>query len=132
MQPLERMTDKMRESERNPYYRERKRELNHQLYERVQSELAVFHKEMLGKIPEEIYEAAHEIAAKHEIAAAFAHIDFAPVSVKALLKSPNLLNDIYEEWRERGCLPEGGLKGLIGDFRKYMVKTERILSGQER
>ena len=111
------MTDKMRESERNPYYRERKRELNHQLYERVQSELAVFHKEMLGKTPEEIYEAAHEIAAKHEIAAAFAHIDFAPVS---------------EEWRERGCLPEGGLKGLIGDFRKYMVKTERILSGQER
>ena len=107
MQPLERMTDKMRESERNPYYRERKRELNHQLYERVQSELAVFHKEMLGKTPEEIYEAAHEIAAKHEIAAAFAHIDFAPVSVKALLKSPNLLNDIYEEWRERGCLPEG-------------------------
>ena len=57
MQPLERMTDKMRESERNPYYRERKRELNHQLYERVQSELAVFHKEMLGKTPEEIYEA---------------------------------------------------------------------------
>lgn len=49
----------MRESERNPYYRERKRELNHQLYERVQSELAVFHKEMLGKTPEEIYEAAH-------------------------------------------------------------------------
>ena len=65
MQPLERMTDKMRESERNPYYRKRKRELNHQLYERVQSELAVFHKEMLGKTPEEIYEAAHEIAAKH-------------------------------------------------------------------
>ena len=116
----------MRESERNPYYRKRKRELNHQLYERVQSELAVFHKEMLGKTPEEIYEAAHEIAA------AFAHIDFSPVSVKALLKSPNLLNDIYEEWRERDGLPEGGLKELIEDFRKYMVKTERILSGQER
>jgi len=92
----------------------------------------VWMKQVSGKTPEEIYEAAHEIAAKHEIAAAFAHIDFAPVSVKALLKSPNLLNDIYEEWRERGCLPEGGLKGLIGDFRKYMVKTERILSGQER
>lgn len=122
----------MSDGEMNPYYRERKRELNHQLYESVQSELAVFHKEMLGKTPEEIYEAAHEIAAKHEIAAAFAHIDFSPVSVKALLKSPNLLNGIYEEWRERGCLPEGGLKELIGDFRKYMVKTERILSGQER
>ena len=50
MQPLERMTDKMRESERNPYYRKRKRELNHQLYERVQSELAVFHKEMLATV----------------------------------------------------------------------------------
>ena len=48
----------MRESERNPYYRKRKRELNHQLYERVQSELAVFHKEMLGKTPEEIYDIA--------------------------------------------------------------------------
>ena len=65
------MTDKMRESEMNPYYRERKRELNHQLYERVQSELAVFYKEMLRRTPEEIYESAHEIVARYEIAAAF-------------------------------------------------------------
>lgn len=120
------MTDKMRESEMNPYYRERKRELNHQLYERVQSELAVFYKEMLRRTPEEIYESAHEIAA------AFSGTDYSPASVRALLKSPNLLDDIYKEWQEHGSLPPGGLKELIEEFRKYMVKTEQILSGQER
>jgi len=113
------MTDKMRESEMNPYYRERKRELNHQLYERVQSELAVFYKEMLGRTPD-------------EIAAAFSSTDYSPASVRALLKSPNLLDDIYKEWQEHGSLPPGGLKELIEEFRKYMVKTEQILSGQER
>ena len=132
MQPLERMTDKMRESEMNPYYRERKRELNHQLYERVQSELAVFYKEMLRRTPEEIYESAHEIVARYEIAAAFSGTDYSPANVRALLKSPNLLDDIYKEWQEHGSLPPGGLKELIEEFRKYMVKTEQILSGQER
>lgn len=122
----------MRDRNMNPYYREKKQELNHQLYERVQSELAVFQKEMLGRNPQEIYESAHEIAAKHEIAAAFAHTDFSPMGVRALLKSPNLLHDIYEEWKERGCLPEGGLGGLVDEFRAYMVKTERIVSGSER
>lgn len=122
----------MRDSDRNPYYREKKQELNHQLYERVQSELAAFQKEMMGRTPQEIYEAAHEIAARHEIAAAFAHTDFSPMGVRALLKSPNLLRDIYEEWKERGCLPEGGLGGLINEFRAYMVKTEQNLSRSER
>ena len=122
----------MRDSDRNPYYREKKQELNHQLYERVQSELAAFQKEMMGRTPQEIYESAHEIAAKHEIAAAFAHTDFSTMGVRALLKSPNLLDDIYEEWKKRGDLPEDGLKGLINEFRAYMVKTERSLSGCER
>lgn len=124
--------DRMRDSDRNPAYQERKRKLNHQLFERTQSELAMFHKEMLGRTPEEIYEAAHEIAAKHEIAAGFSDTDFSPMSVKCLLKSPNLLNDLYEEWSGNGELPEGGVKTLIDDFRRYMVKTERIISGHDR
>lgn len=122
----------MYDSDMNPHYWEKKQELNHQLYERVQSELAAFQKEMMEKTPQEIYESAHEIAAKHEIAAAFMHTDFSPMGVRALLKSPNLVYDIYEEWNERGCLPEGGLGGLIDEFRVYMEKTERILSGSER
>ncbi len=122
----------MCDSDRNPYYREKKQELNHQLYERVQSELAAFQKEMMGRTSQEIYESAYEIAAKHEIAAAFAHTEFSPMGARTLLKSPNLLDDIYKEWKERGALPEDGLKGLINEFRAYMVKAERSLSGSER
>lgn len=122
----------MREGEVKSCYRDRKRELNHQLYEKVQSELAFFHKDMLGRTPDEIYESAYEIVARHEIAAAFSGTDYPPAGVKALLKSPNLLDGVYKEWQEQGALPPGGLKALIEEYRKSMVKKERVWSGQER
>ncbi|MFR7900651.1 MAG: DUF3848 domain-containing protein [Ruminococcus sp.] len=84
----------------NPYYRERKRELNHQLYERVHSpNWRFFIKKCSEKRRKKFMKRRMRLSAKHEIAAAFARYRFSPVSVKALLKSPNLLNDIYEEWQ---------------------------------
>jgi len=48
------------------------------------------------------------------------------------MKSPNLLQDIYEEWIERDSFHREDLRWIIVDFKAYMVKTERILSGKER
>ena len=79
----------------NPQYQKRKQDLNHLLYEKVQSELTAFHEEILAKTPEEIYEAAHEIAVKHEIAKVFADSDYSPFSASVLLKSENLLPVSY-------------------------------------
>lgn len=109
----------------NPY--DQKQKLNHQLYKKVQSELAAFHKEMLAKTPEEIYEAAHEIAVKHEIAKVFVDSNFFPLGSAVLLKVPNLLQDIYNEWEKGGVLTKDGMKmfvGYVAIYKKYKIHEE--------
>ena len=48
------------------------------------------------------------------------------------MKSPNLLQDIYEEWLEKDDSHMEDLRQTIAGFKSYMVKTEKILSGKER
>lgn len=120
---------------KNPQYQKRKQELNHLLYEKAQSELAAFHEEMLAKTPEEIYEAAHEIVVKHEIAKVFACSDYSPFSASVLLKSENLLQDIYDEWQKGGVLTKDGMKmfaGYVAIYGKYAVRKEINKSEVER
>lgn len=87
---------------------------------------------MQQKSPQEIYEAAYQIALKNDIAECFSEADYSPQAAKALLKSPNLLNDIYAEWLEADYSHMEDLRQTIADFKDYMVKTEKILSGKER
>lgn len=87
---------------------------------------------MQQKSPQEIYEAAYQIALKNDIAECFSEADYSPQAAKALLKSPNLLNGIYEEWIETDYSHMEDLRQTIADFKDYMVKTEKILSGKER
>lgn len=120
---------------KNPQYQKQKQDLNHLLYEKVQSELAVFQKEMLTKTPEEIYEAAHEIAVKHKIAKVFAGSDYSPISAAVLLKSENLLQDIYDEWQKDGVWTKDGMKrftGYVDIYRKHAVRKEINKSESER
>lgn len=48
------------------------------------------------------------------------------------MKSPNLLQEIYEEWLASDYSHMEDLRQTITDFKDYMVKTEKILSGKER
>ena len=48
------------------------------------------------------------------------------------MKSPNLLQDVYEEWIGREDSHMDELRQTVADFKSYMVKTEMILSGKER
>jgi hypothetical protein len=102
------------------------------LTDKVQRELSSFREEMQQKSPQEIYEAAYQIALKNDIAECFSEADYSPQAAKALLKSPNLLNDIYAEWIETDYSHMEDLRQTIADFKDYMVKTEKILSGKER
>lgn len=113
-------------------YQEYKQSLNQKLTERVQKELSSFQEEMLSKSTQEIYGAAKQIAVKNEIVKCFSDKDFSPQAVKALLKSPNLLHEIYEEWFYRNYSHMEDLHQTITEFKDYMVKTEKILSGMER
>lgn len=111
----------------NPCYQKQQQELNRQLYEKAQSELTVFHKAMLAKSPEAIYEAAYEIAIKHEIAKVFVDSDYSPTCAMALLEAPNLLQDIYDEWQKGGVLTKDGIKmftGYVAVYRKYGRRKE--------
>lgn len=113
-------------------YQDYRQSLNRRLSDKVQQELTSFREEMLSKSPQEIYDAAYQIAIKNDIAECFKDTDYSPNVIKALMKSPNLLNEIYDEWLGRDCSQMDDLRQTIADFKSYMVKTERILSGKER
>ena len=113
-------------------YQEYRQVLNQKLAERVQRELADFREDILSKSPQEIYDAAYQIIIKSDIAECFSDADYSPQAVKALMKSPNLLQDIYEEWIGREDSHMDELRQTVADFKSYMVKTEKILSGKER
>ncbi len=82
-------------------YQEYRQSLNRKLAEKVQRELADFREEILSKSPQEVYDAAYQIILKSDIAECFSEADYSPQAAKALMKSPNLLQDIYEEWLEK-------------------------------
>lgn len=113
-------------------YQEYRQSLNRRLTDKVQQEFSAFREEIKQKSPQEIYEAAYQIALKSDIAECFSEADYSPQAAKALLKSPNLLNDIYAEWIETDYSHMDDLRQTIADFKDYMVKTEKILSGKER
>lgn len=113
-------------------YQEYKQSLNQKLTDKVQKELSAFREEMQGKPPQEIYDAAYQIALKNDIAECLSGTDYSPQAAKALMKSSNLLQEIYEEWLATDYSHMEDLHHTIADFKDYMVKTEKILSGLER
>ena len=113
-------------------YQEYRQSLNQKLAEKVERELADFREDILSKSPQEVYDAAYQIILKNDIAECFSDVDYSPQVAKALMKSPNLLQDIYEEWIGREDSHMDELRQTIADFKSYMVKTEKILSGKER
>lgn len=113
-------------------YQEYRKSLNQRLSEKVGRELADFREGILSKTPQEIYDAAHQIILKNDIAECFLETDYSPQTAKALMKSSNLLQDIYEECLEKDNPHKEDLFQIIKDFKDYMVKTEKILSEKER
>ena len=113
-------------------YQECRQSLNQKLGDKVQRELADFHENILSKSPQEIYDSAYQIILKNDIVECFSEAEYSPQAAKALLKSPNLLQDIYEEWLAKDDSHMENLRQTIADFKSYMVKTEKILSGKER
>lgn len=113
-------------------YQDYRQSLNQRLCDKVQQELSSFREEMLGKSPQEIFDAAYQIAIKNDIAECISNTNYSPQAVKALLKSPNLLQEIYDEWLETDYSHMEDLSQTVADFKDYMVKTENLLSGKER
>ena len=113
-------------------YKDYKQSLNQKLADKVQQELLNFQKGIQAKTSGEVNDTAQQTFIKEKIAKYFLHPDYSPQAAKALLKSPDLLHDIYEEWLECGEGHKDSLRQIITDFKDYMVKTEKILSGKER
>ena len=59
-------------------------------------------------------------------------MDYSSQAAKALMKSSNLLQEIYEEWISTDYSHMEDLRHTIAAFKDYMVKTEKILSGREQ
>lgn len=113
-------------------YKDYKQSLNQKLAGKVQQELLNFQKEIQEKTPQEVYDMSQQTFIKEEIAKCFSNPDYSPQAAKALLKSSNLLHEIYEEWLECGEENTDSLRQIIADFKNYMVKVEKVLSGRGR
>lgn len=59
-------------------YQAYRQSLNRRLTDKVQRELSSFREEMQQKSPQEIYEAAYQIALKNDIAECFFEADYSP------------------------------------------------------
>lgn len=86
-------------------YQDYRQKLNQKLNDKVQQELSSFQEEMLSRSPQ---------------------------AARALMKSPNLLQEVYEEWLETDYSHMEDLNRTVTVFKNYMVKTEKILSEKER
>ena len=104
-------------------YQEYKQSLNQKLTNKVQKELSAFREKLQDKPPQEIYDAAYQIAIKNDIAECFSDTDYSPQAAKALMKSPILLQEIYEEWLATDYSHMEDLCHTIADFKEY---EERI------
>ncbi len=113
-------------------YQDYRQTLNQRLTAKVQQELSAYREEMLNKPPQDIYDAAYQITIKSDIAECISNTNYSPQAAKALLKSPNLLQEIYDEWLETDYSHMEDLSQTVTDFKDYMVKTEKLLSGKER
>ena len=113
-------------------YQDYRQKLNQKLNDKVQQELSSFQEEMLSRSPQEIFDAAHQITIKNDIVECILNTDYSPQAARALMKSPNLLQEVYEEWLETDYSHMEDLNRTVTVFKNYMVKTEKILSEKER
>lgn len=113
-------------------YQEYKQSINKKLSDKVQCELLAFREEMLGRPPQDIYKDAYQIILKNDIAELFSETDYSPREAKALLKSSNLLQEIYDEWLETDYTHMDDLQQTVAAFKDYMIKTEKILSHKKK
>ena len=81
-------------------YQDYRQKLNQKLNDKVQQELSSFQEEMLSRSPQEIFDAAYQITIKNDIVECILNTDYSPQAARALMKSPNLLQEVYEEWLE--------------------------------
>lgn len=100
-------------------YQEYRKSLNKKLSDRVQQELDVFREEIRQKTPQEIFDAAYEIVFKTDIAVCFSETDYSPNAVKALMKTPNILTDIYQEWLHNDYSYTDDLSQTVDSFKDY-------------
>jgi hypothetical protein len=112
-------------------YQEYRQSLNCKLTDKVEQELATFREETLSKSPKEIYEAAYQISLKSDIAECFSETDFSPQAVKALMKSTNLLDDIYQEWLETDYSHMEDLRQTVSDLRAIWLDGKDIVWERE-
>ena len=75
---------------------------------------------------------AYQIAIKNDIAECFSETHYTPQEAKALLKSPNLLNDVYDEWLGNDYSNMENLRQTIDDFKDYKIRSEKTHSEKER
>ena len=76
-------------------------ELNTALYEKMFSEQETYRAWLLAKPPEEILNHTYEYTVREDILMSLEYNSLPNTQVRALLKSPSPLADVFEAWEDR-------------------------------
>lgn len=92
----------------------KRKSLEDRAYEKINREMNEYLAEIKTKSPEEIVEAAYEITYKQEILSMFeCEGEFNKEQCKAVLKTKNALDHIYQEWVDYSGIGLDALKDSV-------------------
>lgn len=100
-------------------------EVNDKLYEKMTAEQARFKKWLLSLPPAAILDHAYEYSVREDILMLLEDTDLDGRDVRALLKSPAPLEDIYKDWRKRDPTYMEDIRDTILERAQRLIQRER-------
>lgn len=96
------------------------------LFEKMTAEQAQYRQWLLGQPPDEILNHAYEYSIREDIMVEMEELELTDAQVKALLKSPDTLADIYKDWGKRdSCGHMEDIQDVIENRADDIIKLER-------
>lgn len=107
-------------------------ELNTALYQKMFSEQETYRNWLLTQPPEEILHHTYEYTVREDILMSVECNDLTSQQVKALLKSPAPLSDIYKDFEKRETDHMEDILDTVESRADDMIRQEKKKSQQER
>ena len=102
----------------------KKESLNTKLYEKIFAEQEEYRCWLLEQPPSEILNHAYEYVMREDILLSLEYNDLSIEQVKALLKSPAVLTDVFKDWEKREV-------GHMEDIRETIENSANTFLRQE-
>lgn len=101
-----------------------KRDYCSELYDKMKAEQDKYREWLLSQSPSEILDHTYEYTMREDIVMAMEDLELTPKQAKALLKSPCLLADVFEEFKDRETEHMDTIRDSIETRANEVIKRE--------